>query len=284
MNIVQAIILGIIQGLTEFIPVSSSGHLYLFPQVLGWATPSTIFITIVDWGTLIALIVYYRKLIFKYLIVISKFISNKKAEFSSVESDYYKTIINIIIATIPAGVIGFLAEKVISKFYDEPGNASLAAIITTLAMIVVGVIFVYSDKFFKNNSLELKNLSPKKALTIGVSQALAFIRGVSRSGITLLTGESLGLKSFDAAEYSFLMSIPIIGISTLYETYQLFSLPKDQFSSELMPAVVASIFAFISGIFAISFLLKYLKNHGLKNFGIYRIIFGIVVLVVLIIK
>ncbi len=284
MNIFQAIILGLIQGITEFIPVSSSGHLYLIPQILGWATPSTIFIVVVDWGTLLALIYYYRGTIFKYIKVLGKFAANQgKLEIGD-DKKSMMIIINIIIATIPAGIIGFLAESLISKFYDNPENFKLASLFTTLAMILVGIIFIYTEKFFLNNKLEITNLSVKKAFIIGISQAFAFIRGVSRSGITLLTGESIGLKPFDSAEFAFLMSIPIILASSIYETYKLLSLPQTQLNSELMAAIVGSFFAFLSGIVAIEFMLKYLKKHGLKNFGIYRIIFGLIVLIIIIIK
>lgn len=280
MNLFQSLILGIVQGLTEFIPVSSSGHLWLIPKVLGWENPSTSYILFLQLGTLFALIIYYRKLIWDYLKTLIIYIKNRSG-IKKEDKVNMKVIINIVLATIPAGVIGVLLDSKIENLYDDKANEKIAVLATVGALIFIGILFIFSSRLFRAKKYELEKLSIKNAIIIGFSQALALIRGTSRSGITLLSGQAVGLKRFSAAEFSFLMSIPILGASSLFGVYNFLKMPQAQIQQELGPAVVGMLAAFVAGLLAINFLLKFLKTNSLVSFGIYRIIFALVILVIL---
>lgn len=280
MSILQSIVLGIVQGLTEFIPVSSSGHLDLLPKILGWSTPPTAYITFLHLGTLLALIFFFRKHLLKYGKVLVK-VLRRDVQRTHEENENLQTIVNILIATLPAGVIGLLFEKFISDFYDSASESSFATLMTITAMALVGIIFLFVHKLFRVKKYDLGKLKHSKAFLIGLSQALAFIRGISRSGITLITGQALGLKRVAAAEFAFLMSIPIITVTSLYGTYQLFSVPQEELELILLPSLVGFLCSFIFGVLAIRFLINFLKSNSLVTFGLYRIIFALFALLIL---
>lgn len=280
MNLLQSLILGIVQGLTEFIPVSSSGHLWLIPKIFGWENPSTSYILFLQLGTLLALIIYYRKLIWEYIKSLINYLKNR-SEINKEDKTNMKVIINIILATIPAGIIGILLDSKIENLYDDSSNERIAIIATVAALIFVGLLFIFSGKIFRSKKYELEKLNARNAIMIGFAQAVALIRGVSRSGITLLSGQALGLKRFSAAEFSFLMSIPILGASSLFGVYNFLKMPQAQIQQELGPAVIGMLAAFVAGLLAINFLLKFLKTNSLVSFGVYRIIFALVILVIL---
>jgi undecaprenyl-diphosphatase len=277
MDILQAIILGIIQGLTEFIPVSSSGHLTIVPYLLGWPTPSLTFDLALHAGTLFALLWFFRIKIFNLLRSLVNWRNPKGEDRSNL-----KLILNVVIATVPAAIIGFLVQEMVSGLYksEDPQTLQASIIYTATALIVVGALFIISDYTFKQGKkINLEQLSRKEAFAIGVAQALALFRGVSRSGITLLAGQTLKLNRVDAAEFAFLMSIPIMIFTTVLSIKDLFSLSQDELSQTLAPALVGALAAFISGSIAIKYLLKFLRNHGLKQFGWYRLLFGLVTLI-----
>jgi undecaprenyl-diphosphatase len=274
MNILQSIALGLIQGFTEFIPVSSSGHLQLIPQIFGWEHPSTTFILFLHIGTLLALVLYFRNRIWRYIQVIFTWIKNRgQLEMKAQRADI-DVIKRVIIAVIPAGVLGIIFDKVIGGFYDSTDNA-IPTLVTICAMAMFGVIFLFADKLFTGKKVSTDKLSIFKVLFIGLSQALAFVRGVSRSGITLISGQAMGLSRVDAAEFSFLISIPIITGTSILAVVDFLQLPSEQMQSDLLPSILGMLAAFISGYLAIRFLLDYLKHKGLALFGWYRILFAI---------
>lgn len=277
MDIFQVAILGFIQGATEFIPISSSGHLDIIPRVLGWDNPSTALILFLHIGTLLALLTHYRKLILRYFKAVIKKLFSQKQLRRKEERDL-KVFINTIIAVLPAIVIGVLFENLISNFYDRDSELRVIAPFIILPMIIIGIIFLFEERFFKNNKLKIEDLKINQVLIIGLSQAIAFIRGVSRSGITLIFGQLAGLKRVDAAEFSFLISIPILIGTSLFSLIEFLSLPREQLSDELLPALSGMIVAFITGLIAVKFLLSFLKNNSLKLFGIYRIALGLILL------
>ncbi len=280
MNLVQSVILGIIQGLTEFIPVSSSGHLWLIPKVFGWENPSTSYILFLQLGTLLALLIYYRKLIIDYAKSLIRYLQNK-SHVQKEDRINIKVIINIILATIPAGVIGVLLDSRIEQLYDNKDNERIAILATVGALIFIGLLFIFSNRIFRTKKYDLEKLTIKNAIIIGFAQSLALMRGVSRSGITLLSGQALGLKRFSAAEFSFLMSIPIITASSLFGVYNFLKMPQAQMQQELVPAIIGMLAAFISGFIAIKFLLNFLKTNSLVSFGVYRIIFALIIAAIL---
>lgn len=277
MTVIQAIILGIIQGLTEFIPVSSSGHIYTLPDLFGWNISIgdfSSFITFIHIGTLASLLYYFRKKLWRYVEVI--YISiREKGRLNTKEGKELTSLKNIAISVIPAGILGLILSDTIDAFYNSR-SPNEASILVAVPMILIGILFLFENRIL-NGSKHIHQIGAFSSVLIGFSQAIAFIRGVSRSGITLLTGQLLGLNRVSAAEFSFLMGVPIIGAAAAKSLY-------DVFSNNLINSDNAAIYfsgalaAFIAGNFAIRFMLNYLQTRSLKFFGVYRLIFGAVLI------
>jgi len=255
MTIFQAIILGLIQGLTELLPISSSAHLTLIPMMFEWKIPDS-FDVALHFGTLLAIGIFFFT---DWIDLLKGGYNRIVKKQSSLES---KMLFYIILATIPGGAIGFILDKYAEDILGNP-------IIIAIALIVMGIILYIADKYSKSET-QYKDLSLKQTFLIGLSQALAFIPGVSRSGITMTTGRLLGVKREATAKYSFMLSAPIVLGASLYKFLDF------QFSIEALIGIIVS---FLVGLFVIKFLLEYLKKGSFKIFAIYRIILGIVVLV-----
>lgn len=283
MNIFQSIVLGVIQGITEFLPISSSGHLDVIPQIFNWSAPSTNFIVMLHLGTLFALLLHYRLTIIGYFNAVTKSVK-KSSNLTEAEKIKVKSITLVLLATIPAAIIGFIFEKTILHIYDGNLGFNTSLIIIAIPMLVIGIIFLIEEKFIVEKEKEIHNLSGKNALLIGFAQAFALIRGVSRSGITIITGRLNGLSRVSAAEFSFLMSIPITALVTIYGLISLGTSAPTGVNTDLLSILVGAFAAFVSGLLAISFLIKFLKNRTLKIFGTYRICFAIFIFLVLISK
>ncbi len=259
----EAIILGLIQGLTEFIPVSSSGHLVI-AQTLFSGASNHLFLEWINIGTLLALLVYFRRRIITILVDIFR---HKK----------YALARNILITAIPAGIVGFVLADFITA---TPFFNSAVTVVFTLA--IVGVVMIVLDKLPKASSVESgEKMSGGRALTIGVAQVLALIPGVSRSGSTIVAGRLMGLSASAAAEYSFLASLPIMfGVTLKLVTS---SSDRQYFIDNAMILTLSNFFAFVSGLLAVGFLMRYLSKHGLAVFGWYRIglaaVLGLILLV-----
>lgn len=267
MSILQALILGIIQGLTELLPISSSAHLNIIPWLLGWtnseefATAFEGFDVALHFGTLLAIAIFF----FKDWISLIKGGWNqvvKKEKTTEGKMFWY-----IVIATIPGGIIGFLLDHFAEGVLTKP-------LIIAIALIVMGIILYLVDKNAKSNT-KYENMTLKQTFLIGLSQALAFIPGVSRSGITMTTGRLLGVERKSCAKYSFMLSAPIVLGATLLKM-------KDFVFN--IPFFVGVFASFIVGIIVIKFLLNYLQKGSFKGFAIYRVIFGIIILIALLIK
>lgn len=261
MDIFQAILLGLVQGITEFIPVSSSGHLEIVQHIFSFPAENFhLFLEFINLGTLLALLIYFRKRIWKIL----------KDIFTERN---YKLALNILITSIPAGVIGLL----LAGFIEE--NDFFSSLFTvSAAMGIVGLIMVLIDKIPHMSPLKNENaLTPVRALIIGLTQVFALIPGVSRSGSTIVAGRIVGLDSESAAEYSFLASIPIMcGVCLkmfLSESSRLY------FNENLCLLLLSNLVAFFVGLLALKFLLDYLKKpKSLQSFGKYRIIVACLVI------
>jgi len=279
MNILEAMFLGILQGLTEFIPISSSAHLDVIPKIFGWHNPSTFFDTSLHIGTFLALLVYFRKKVYVYFAVLFKFIFNKKI---IQKNDKHSLLIlrNIILATIPAVIIGLLFEGYITNLFDSKELDKYSNLIISLAMISMGIVLIVYTRFLRGKRIEMHNLGALRSFIIGIAQAVAFIRGISRSGISIIASQFVGLRRIDAAEFSFLMSIPIMFLTSIYSICELFFLNNDSKNEYILPSIVGMFTSFIFGILAIKFLLSFLKNNSLAFFGVYRIVFGIIIILV----
>ncbi len=252
MTLIQSIILGIVQGLTEFIPVSSSGHLAIVPHLLNMRVQSDSFDLVLHAGTLLALIVYFRKDLLELL-------KNKKL------------LINIFIGAVPTLLLGFIFRDFIKDNFKSD-------YVIIFSLIIVGILMIIADFVFKKNSKTIEDLTPKKSIIIGSIQILSLIRGVSRSGITIIGGLLQGLTLKDAARFSFLVSIPVIGSIVFYQggTFILEGF-NDEAPIYLITGFLTSA---ITGYLAIKFMLKFLENKGLTIFGIYRIVLGIIILLI----
>ena len=258
MSIFEAIILGVIQGLTEFIPVSSSGHLAITQSFFGNGVDHLL-IQALDFGTILALLIYFRH---KLAQIFTDVFFKKN----------YRLLRNVILTTIPAGGLGFALATAIENntFITKP------AVVATF-IVLVGIIMIILEKLPKLSPIaDGEKLSSKRALTIGIAQTAALMPGVSRSGATIITSRLMGLKPAQAAEYSFLVSIPIM--LGLIAKLCLSSDDRAYMADNWQVLVAGNIAAFIAGMLAVTFLLNYLKKHPLTIFGWYRVIAGSIVL------
>lgn len=257
MSIFQALVLGIVQGLTELLPISSSAHLFLIPWVFNWP-PIGDFDVALHFGTLLAIGLFF----FKDWIELIK--GGYRKAIKKEDSFEGKMFWYIVLATIPGGAIGFLldhfAEDILTNQF-----------IIATALIVMGVVLYIVDKKAKSE-VEYKDMNLKQTFLIGLSQALAFIPGVSRSGITMTTARAMGVKRESAAKYSFMLSAPIVLAATLYKI-------KDFAFGELS-FYIGVLASFIVGIVVIKFLLQYLQKGSFKVFALYRVVIGIIVLII----
>lgn len=261
MDIFEAILLGFIQGITEFIPVSSSGHLELAQHIFNFPAENFhLFLEFINLGTLLALLIYFRKRIWKI-------IKNVFQEHN------YKLAINIVITTIPAGLAGLLLSDVI-----ENNDFFNSMFTVASAMGIVGLIMIIIDKLPHMSSLENENrLSPIRALIIGLSQVFALIPGTSRSGTTIIAGRAVGLDSESSAEYSFLASIPIM-CGVCFKMF-LSETSRNYFFNNLDMLLLSNLIAFIVGLIALKYLLAFLKKpKSLQAFGWYRVIVSCLVI------
>lgn len=255
MGIFHALVLGIVQGLTELLPISSSAHLFLIPWLLNWEIPEY-FDVALHFGTLLAIGIFFLK----------DWIELIKGGYQKIvkkeESTEGRMFWDIVIATIPGGAIGFLLDHFAEELLTNQ-------FIIATALITMGIILYIVDKNAKSK-VEYKDMSFKQTFLIGLSQALAFIPGVSRSGITMTTARAMGIKRESAAKYSFMLSAPIVLVATAYKF-------KDFVFN--WPFIIGVLSSFIVGIIVIKFLLNYLQKGSFKCFAIYRIIIGLIVLI-----
>lgn len=261
----QAIILGALQGITEFLPVSSSGHLVLGQKLFGVNEPSLAFNIAMHLGTLLAIIVVFyadlKKIIFslieclKILIIKKEFKNNPEIKFISL----------IIIGSIPTAIIGLIIKKYAMSWFSSPA-------VVGLMLIITGII-LWLSKYFKQE-LDLKDFSDKKAFLIGISQGIAVIPGISRSGITVVLGLMLGIKRELAARFSFLLSIPAILGAAVLEFFETETLLLDQ------AVIYGTITAFIIGVLALFLLLKIVKQGKFYLFAPYCWLLGLITLFV----
>ena len=263
MEYLKFILYGLIQGLTEFIPVSSSAHLKVISLFFGIDDPGSSLSAIIQLGSVFALFWYFRKDIFKLRSGNSKNFINYLL--------HERLLKSIFIGTIPIILLGAIIKLFAPYFFDKFLRSNLSIALVSFLM----AIFMFIADSSKKGSINLKNHHYLDSLLIGFSQAFAIIPGVSRSGITISTALVSGWERGDAAKFSFLLGIPAISIAAIVEFITSFN---EFFSFSFLPLIVGLITAFVSSLFAIDFLIKYFSSNGLKLFVIYRIVFGIVIL------
>ena len=275
MNVIEAIILGIVQGLSEFLPISSSAHLTLTGKLMNVVSQDhpeqwTAFIAVIQLGTLLAVLIYFRKEIIN---IISNFLrDNIKGRLKYTDQSFGSKLGWLIIAgTVPIVIIGFGFKDLIEGAFTKN------LIVISGSLIFFAIVLAVSEKV-ADHKKDMKDLTILNSVFIGIAQAFALIPGASRSGTTITGGLFIGLKRSEAARYSFLLSVPSVLASGLLELYR--ALPFLDFSMmiNLLSATIASA---ISGYFAIDFLINYLKKHSTFIFIFYRVILGLLIIILI---
>jgi undecaprenyl-diphosphatase len=262
MDAFQAIVLGIVQGLTEFLPVSSTGHLRIVPAFLGWEDPGAAFTAVTQLGTMTAVLLYFREDLWR--IATTWVRSLREPELRSdldARMGWY-----IGLGTIPIAVFGLLFNNQI-----EDGARSLYLIGTTL--IVLGLLLLLAEKV-ATHERPLERINRRDAIVIGFAQACALVPGVSRSGSTLTACMFLGYDRPSAARYSFLLSVPAVVLSGLFELRKI----GDEGGAGFVPTAIATLLAFLVGYATIAFLLRWLTSHSTAIFVAYRVVLGTLVI------
>jgi undecaprenyl-diphosphatase len=269
-TIAQAIVMGIVQGLTEFLPVSSSGHLIIVPSLAGWTDPfitSLAFSVMLHIGTLVALLLYFRA---DWIRITPAGLAAIRDRSLNGDPDRRLAWL-IAVATIPAVVVGLLLNDVVEQRLREVGFVAI--------MLVIGGAILWLAEQRGTRRLLPVDLSFTKALAIGGAQAVALIPGISRSGISISAGLFAGLDRESAARFSFLMATPITGAAAVFETLKV--LRGDLGAAvEIGPLIVGMIASLVSGLIAIAVLLRFLRTRSTNVFVVYRILLAAVVLVV----
>jgi undecaprenyl-diphosphatase len=266
MDLFQSIVLGIVQGLTEFLPISSSAHQRIVPAFLGWEDPGAAFTAITQLGTEAAVLIFFRKDLWSIATKWLRALFDPSLRYHpDVRMGWY-----LIVATIPIGILGYTFEHQI-----ETGARDLWLIGTML--IVFGLILGYADRVGRHERTA-EQLSTRDGILIGLAQSLALIPGVSRSGATMSAGLLLGLERPAAARFAFLLAVPAVVASGLFELQGVISGEKGG-DEPIGYVIVATLIAFVVGYVAIAWLLRYLAHHSVRLFVAYRLLLGSAVLV-----
>jgi undecaprenyl-diphosphatase len=259
MTPLQALVLGVIQGLSEFLPISSSAHLVLAPWLFGWEDPGLAFDVALHVGTLVALLWYFRA---EWLRLLSS--AAVICRTRSLAGPEERRLAYLVVGTIPGAIAGILFESKADEAFRAPA-------LVAGALMVFGILLWLADVASRGQR-GLDGLRWRDALLIGVAQAFAIVPGVSRSGSTITAGRALGLNRESAAVFSFLLSMPIIAGAAVHELPRL---PHGSFTGPLLVGVIS---AAVSGWFAIAVLLHFVKRHSYGVFAVYRVLVGAAVL------
>jgi undecaprenyl-diphosphatase len=260
MSIIQAIILAIIEGITEFLPISSTGHMIIGSSLMGIASdPFTKMFTVaIQFGAILSVIVLYWK----------KFIPRGNS-FQETLKFYLK----LIVAFIPAAVIGYMLDPIIDRLLERVD-------VVGYALILGGIFFLFMDKIFSNNeTYSDQTVSYPAALKIGFFQTIAMVPGVSRSAATIIGGMTQGFNKKTAAEFSFFLAVPTMFAATIYKMFKFYDNGGAFGASEVTALIVGNFVAFIVAILAIKSFINFLTNNGFKIFGYYRILVGLLILI-----
>ena len=263
MTLLEAAVLGVVQGLTEFLPISSTAHLRIVPALLGWDDPGAAYSAVIQLGTVVAVLAYFWKDIFRLTRGFLRGLVDRKP-FGTEDS---RLAWFVGLGTIPISVAGLLFKSAI--------KTSLRSLYVISASLIVLAIVLFLVERYASHKRTLAEMTLKDGLIVGLWQALALIPGSSRSGTTITGGLSLGLRREDAARYSFLLSIPATTLAGLLELKELFEATARPSTGAL---VVGTVVSFLAGVAAISGLLRFVKNNSMFSFVVYRIVLGVLLL------
>lgn len=265
MDYLFAALAGLIQGLTEFIPISSSGHLIIFHDIIGFDLPDNLaFDAFLHMGTLLALVAFF----FKDIVRIIKAFFSSLVKWDLKNDAYQRLAWMVIIGIIPAGLAGYFLEDVINLYFHDSAYATL---VVAFMLVIVAILFFAIENYAARAIKLLEKLKVSDSILIGIAQAIALIPGTSRSGITIIAGMWRGFKREEAARFSFLLSIPVVlgaGVKSVGD--------MGVSSSAQWPLLaIGFAAAAISGYIAIRFLIRFLSNHSLRAFAWYRLAMGV---------
>jgi undecaprenyl-diphosphatase len=265
----QALVMGIVQGLTEFLPVSSSGHLIIVPTLLGWTDPfitSLEFSVMLHIGTLVALLIYFRS---DWLRLVPAGLAALRDRSFRDDPDRRLAWL-IATATVPAIIAGVLLNDVIENDVRQIGLVAL--------MLVVGGVILWLAERNGSRTRDINGLSVPAALGIGAAQAVALVPGISRSGISIAAGLFAGLDRESAARFSFLMATPVTALAAIYETRKL-ATGETGIAVPMTPLIVGMVASLVAGLIAIRLLLDFVRSHSTDVFVVYRVLLAAVVIV-----
>jgi undecaprenyl-diphosphatase len=266
MSLLEAIVLGIVQGLTEFLPISSTGHLRIVPAFLGWDDPGAAFTAVTQLGTMAAVLLYFRTDLLRIARAWLASVGDRpKRRELDARIGWY-----IVLGTVPIGVFGVL-------FKDQIETGARDLYIIGVALIVLGLILAAAEAV-STREREIEQIQTKDGFWVGMAQALALVPGVSRSGATITAGLFLGLNRAAAARFSFLLSVPAVVLSGLFELSSIIEGEEGEHVGA-GALLVATVLAFAVGYASIALLLRFLANHSTLVFVAYRVGLGVVVLV-----
>lgn len=263
MTVFQAVILGLVQGLAEFLPISSSAHLVLAPWVFGWSDPGLSFDVALHVGTLVAVLWYFRAEWVKLTQSAIALLRTRKAD-----TEDKRRFLYLVVATIPAAIGGILLEDYAETTFRSPA-------LMAVTLMVMGVVLWAVDRYAVKDRA-LSSLGLRDAVVIGLAQVLALVPGVSRSGSTMTAGRALGFDRQSAAVFSFLMSMPVTAAAALLKVPEL--LRTEGITATLVAGVIS---AGVSSWLAIAVLLRYVSRHSFGVFAVYRLALGVVILTLL---
>jgi undecaprenyl-diphosphatase len=264
-SVFEAIVLGITQGLTEFLPISSTAHLRIVPAFAGWEDPGAAFTAVVQLGTMVAVLLYFR----------ADLLRIGRAWLRSLRDSAVRRTLDarlgwyIVLGTIPIGIFGLV-------FKDQIENGARDLYLISIALIVFGFVLLAAEEVGKRDR-SLEQIDRRDGVVIGLFQALALIPGVSRSGATISAGLFRGLDRPSAARYSFLLSVPAVVLSGLFELKSIAD-GSEAVHTGAGSLIVATVLAFVVGYWSIAFLLRYVARHSTIVFVVYRVALGVLVL------
>jgi len=288
LNILQSIIIGITQGLAEFFPVSSSGHLVVIPYFFKWEYLPLYYAVILHFATLLSLLtVYYRD---AGNIISSFFIGIFKRDKRNDKN--FKLAVFIIIASVPAAIAGFFLNDVVESFFSKPLYVGIFLLITAIFLFTGEIrgklIGARLSPDSEDLSPQLNSNNPKMnyiiAFIVGIGQAIAILPGLSRSGSTISFARFFGIKREECVKFSFLLSIPVILGSFIYEVYKSHEIILNSSALNMADMAISFIFAYISGLLAIKFLTRLSRNRNLNIFAIYCIVMAVAIFIVIIVR
>jgi len=261
----QSIVLGIVQGLTEFLPISSTAHLRIVPAFLGWEDPGAAFTAVTQLGTMAAVLLYFRNDLIRIALAWMRSLRDPSLRRElDARLGWY-----IVLGTIPIGIFGVL-------FKDQIENGARDLYLIGSALILLGLVLLAAERV-GTRERSIEQIEARDGLVVGFAQALALVPGVSRSGATITAGLFLGLDRQTAARFSFLLSVPAVVLSGLLELGSILSGEEGQHVSTGRLAL-ATLLAFVTGYAAIAWMLRYLAHHSTVVFVVYRVALGILVL------